>query len=126
MSSLPDALERSGMTVADRSRAVLREMVLDGRLAPGQRLNEVELAAALGISRGPLREAIQRLASEGLLTTISHHGAYVRKIDGAELRELYEFRVAVETHAVRLAATRVSQADLDGLRLMLDRTAEIL
>lgn len=126
MSSLPDALERSDMTVAGRSGAVLREMVLDGRLAPGQRLNEVELAAALGISRGPLREAIQRLASEGLLTTISHRGAYVRKIDATELRELYEFRIAVETHAVRLAATRVSRADVDGLRSMLDRTREIL
>lgn len=122
----PGRLDRATLTIAGRSAEVLRQMVLDGALAPGQRINEVELAAALGVSRGPLREAIQRLASEGLLTTVSHRGAYVRTFDETELRELYELRIAVESHAVRLAADRVTAADVAGLQALLDQTHEIL
>lgn len=124
--SPPEPLDRSAMTVAGRSAEVLRQMVLDGRLEPGQRLNEVELAAALRISRGPLREAIQRLASEGLFTTVSHRGAYVRAFDAREISELYEFRIAVESHAVRLAARLANAAGIDDLRSLLDKTGDIL
>lgn len=114
MNRLPGPIDRP-QTFSGRSVEVLREMVLDGRLRPGDRLNEVELAAALGISRGPLREAIQRLSSEGLLTAIVNRGAYVRTVTPAQLREIYEVRIALETHAVRLLATGPGAAVVESL-----------
>lgn len=101
-------------------------MVLDGRLAPGERLNEVLIANDLGMSRGPLREAIQTLVSEGLLTVVAHKGAFVRSISESELRDLYELRTAIESHAVRVGVNRATPAQLAGLRSMLDSTRAVL
>ena len=88
-------------TYSSLAEGEIRAMITDGRLAPGTRVNEVELAESLRISRGPLREAIQRLATQGLLTTRSHHGSYVASISAPELADLYDLRTALETHAVR-------------------------
>lgn len=123
---LPSPLERPEQTFSSRAVNVLREMVLSGRLRAGERLNEVELANALGISRGPLREAIQRLRSEGLLTAVSGRGAYVRKITPDALRELYEVRIALETHGVRLAANKSDSAGIQALHQMLVDTDQAL
>lgn len=111
-------------TFAKRTEEVLREKILDGAIRPGERLNEVALAASLGISRGPLREAIQRLTSEGLLTVITHRGAFVRTFSRAEVVELYELRAALELHAVRLACQRASDEDIQDLAVLLDETQE--
>lgn len=119
---LPGPLERPEETFSGRAVDVLREMVLLGQLKPGQRLNEVELANALGISRGPLREAIQRLRSEGLLTAVSGRGAYVRTFTAEALRDLYEVRIALEAHAVRLVAQKLGAEGLAELRELLDAT----
>lgn len=115
------ALPRNN-TFSQATETVLREMVLDGTVAPGDRLNEVAIAAQLGISRGPLREAIQRLSSEGLLTVISHRGAFVRTFSRQDIVELYELRSALELHAVRLACERATEEDLDELDSMLSDT----
>lgn len=101
-------------------------MVLDGRLAPGERLNEVLTADHLDISRGPLREAIQTLVSEGLLTVVAHKGAFVRSISETELRDLYELRAAIESHAVLMGIHRATSTQLAGLRSMLDATRAVL
>jgi DNA-binding GntR family transcriptional regulator len=116
---LPKPLERVSQTFSDRTVEVLRDTVISGRFRAGERLNEVELANALGISRGPLREAIQRLHSERLLTAVPNRGAFVRVISPDELSDLYEVRIALETHAARLAAK--SAADVaHELNLMLE------
>ncbi|WP_158277124.1 GntR family transcriptional regulator [Serinibacter arcticus] len=94
----------------------LRDMVLSGDLRPGERLNEVGLADALGISRAPLREAIQHLRSEGLLTAVAGRGAYVRSLTPTELEELFEVRHLLEIHALRLAAARATPQELETLR----------
>lgn len=109
-------------TFSQRTESVLRDMILDGSIQPGERLNEVALAASLGISRGPLREAIQRLASEGLLTVISHRGVFVRTFQRAEMVELYELRAALELHAVRLVCQRASDVDLMDLAALVGET----
>jgi DNA-binding GntR family transcriptional regulator len=109
-------------TTSQRTEVVLRNMILDGTIAPGQRLNEVALAASLGISRGPLREAVQRLASEGLLTVVSHRGAFVRTFERREIVELYDVRAALELHAVRLVCRNSTDEDLEDLTAMLDET----
>lgn len=113
-------------TYASLAQSALREMVLDGRLRPGERLNEVALAAALRISRGPLREAIQRLTIEGLLTSVSHRGAFVRSFSRGELESLYDLRTALETYAVRVGATRCNEEQVAALREVLHRTRTLL
>lgn len=117
----PDKLGRMA-TYARRSLEVLRDMILDGTLSPGERLNEVHLSQALGVSRGPVREAIQQLASEGLVEAITHRGVFVRSFSARELSDFYELRIALETHAARLAARYAPQDRLDELGGMLDET----
>ncbi|MCD4534014.1 GntR family transcriptional regulator [Nocardioides sp. cx-169] len=90
-------------TARDVAESALRDLVLQGHLAPGERINEVLLAEELGISRGPLREAIQGLASEGLLQMVRHKGAFVTAVDSVELRELYELRRALESFSARVS-----------------------
>ncbi len=98
----------------------LREMILNGALIAGSRLNEVELAEQLGISRGPVREAIQRLSSEGLVVPKVRKGAFVVTFDESEIRSLLEFRHALELFGARLAATRASADQLRYLEAEID------
>jgi DNA-binding GntR family transcriptional regulator len=98
----------------------LREMILTGVLEMGSRLNEVDLSEAFGISRPPLREAIRSLASQGLLEIVNHKGAFVPSYTARDLREFYEVRIALESHAARLVATRCTADDLARLERILD------
>lgn len=110
-------------SLAARGAGALREMILTGVLNPGDRLNEVELSAGLGISRAPLREAIRQLASQGLLTIVTHKGAFVPDYTAADLRDIYEIRIALESHATRLFAEHSTAERLDGLAKVLDQAA---
>jgi DNA-binding GntR family transcriptional regulator len=86
-------------TVADAVRA----MIVDGRLAPGERINEVRLSGALGVSRTPLREALNRLASEGALSSTPAIGYSVRPLTVEEFEQLYAIRPLLDPEALRLA-----------------------
>jgi DNA-binding GntR family transcriptional regulator len=101
-------------------------MIVSGEFEPGTRLNEVELAHRLGISRGPVREAIQRLAAEGLVKVVPNLGSFVVSFTESELVQLYEFRTIVEAAAARLAAERATDEQLASLRALLDRTGRKL
>ncbi|MGH8866782.1 MAG: GntR family transcriptional regulator [Actinomycetes bacterium] len=79
----------------------LREAIRDGTLAPGMQLREGELATQLGVSRGPLREAAQRLVAEGLLVSAWHRRLTVARLGPADVRDLYAARGAVEGAAWR-------------------------
>ena len=81
--------------VADR----IRTAIMRGTFPPGTQLGEVELAAKLGVSRGPLREAMQRLVAEGLLRSERHRGLFVRDLDAADVRDIYHARASVERAA---------------------------
>jgi len=104
------------LSLAGQTVDVLRELVLTGEIPPGERVNEVELAHRLGISRGPLREAIRHLSSEGLLVLVPNKGAHVPKADAADVRALFELRSALECAAAELAASRRTEADVTRLR----------
>lgn len=88
----------------------LRRAIGDGELTPGQQLNEMELSRSLGVSRGPLREALQRLTQEGLLLSVRNRGVFVIEVTDDDVRDLYLARNAVE----RAAADRVIAGDPEG------------
>ena len=121
----PHGIVQRESTVSRQTETILREMVLSGTLAPGQRLNEVTIADGLGVSRGPLREAIQKLAGEGLLQLQSHRGAFVRKYEPREIIETYEMRIALELYAVRLVIERASVDDLAALGVLLTESSSL-
>jgi DNA-binding transcriptional MocR family regulator len=98
------------LTLWQRVHTHLREEILSGELPAGSELQEVALSKTLGVSRGPIREAIGRLAAEGLVTVRPRRGAVVRALSSEEFIEAYQVREALETMAVRLAVLRSSRA----------------
>lgn len=99
----------------------LREEILSARLAPGAELGEVALARSLGISRGPLREALGQLAAEGLVTIVPRRGAVVKRLTRQEFIDAYEVREALESLAIKLAVPRLSVADKAELHRMCEQ-----
>lgn len=99
----------------------IRDDILDGRLAPGSRLKEEELARDLGISRTPIREALLVLQTEGLVEGAPNRGATVRRYASADLDEMYQLRALLEGHAARVAAARITPEALDTLDASCER-----
>ncbi len=93
----------------------LVQAIVEGRLAPGQRLVEAELARQMGISRAPLREAARRLEQRGLLVAHPRRGFFVRELSLGEVDDLYGVRIMAESYAARLTAERAGAAGLDEL-----------
>jgi len=112
MAELAHQLPLENLTLWERVYDYLRGEILDGRLEPGTELAETGLSEHLGVSRGPLREAISRLAAEGLITVRPRRGAVVRSLSEEEFLELYQVREALETMAVKLATPRLAADDL--------------
>jgi DNA-binding GntR family transcriptional regulator len=104
---------------------LIRNAIVEGRLEPGRRLKEEELARELGISRTPIREALLILQAEGLVTATPNRGAIVRVHDVEELDDLYELRALLEGHASRRAATRITGEQLELLRASCRRFAAV-
>lgn len=95
----------------------LRRAIWDGVLRPGERLNEQRLAAELGVSRPPLREAIRVLEQEGLLVSVLRRGSFVRVLTGRDIAEIYTVRCALESMAAELAI-HAAPEELDRLEAM--------
>lgn len=87
----------------------------EGRLNPGDRLRETELAERLGMSRTPVREAIRQLEADGIVTHVPRQGASIRSLDYAEVMELYEMRAVLEGTAARLATRAASDIEIEEL-----------
>lgn len=103
-------------TLADQVYEAVRNRILEGDLEPGEFAREQELSEAMGVSRTPVREALGRLASEGFLERIPHHGFRVPTEAMSRVLEIYPIVSALELLAARLAFPRVDGADLDELR----------
>lgn len=98
----------------------IQSAIVNGDIAPGSKISEPELARTYGISRGPLREAIHRLEGQRLVVRVPHVGARVVSLSHAEMIELYQIRESLEGMACRLAAERMTTAEIDELRRVLD------
>src|SRR5580765_1307181 len=106
-------------TLADRAFALLHEAIVAGHLAPGQRLPIEDVAAALGTSPMPVREALRRLDAVGLVEHIAHRGARVTQLSIDDLVEVYETRLALESVAIERAAHARSDEDIADARAAL-------
>jgi DNA-binding GntR family transcriptional regulator len=87
---------------------VLRNAILDGRLKPGSQLRETHLAADLGVSRAPLREALGILVDEGLVDKIPYRGAFVAEVSAEDIAEIASLRKRLEPYAIELALPRLT------------------
>ena len=113
-------------TAVEAVIAAIVDGVKEGRYAPGQRLVEADLTKELGVSRGPLREALGRLAAEGVLEIEPYRGAVVRRLTDDDLDDLFQVREVLEGEAARLAAQHVDDGDNRARVEAAMRTAEEL
>ena len=111
-------LQTSSLTSVVQSE--LERMILSGELAPGEKLTEMTLAARLGVSRGPLREAFRMLEEAGLVRTEKNRGVFVRDIPIDEAVEIFDLRAAMDELVGRRLAERIAPAALKEVRAMVD------
>ena len=109
------ALASKPIKTGPRVYAEIRRMAMDYRFKPNERINEVELAARLNVSRSPIREALQRLVTEGLITFQTNRGFFCRGFDVEEIVNLSDVRIVLEERSVRLAIQRATDEDLAAL-----------
>lgn len=110
---------RSSGSLSDKAYDHIRRRVFSGELSPGTRLVNRKLAESLGTSFIPVREAINRLASEGVIDQVPGAGAFVRSFDRQEVSEIYDVRELVEPFAAGQAARLMSDPELDELNAVL-------
>lgn len=113
------------MTSAERALATLRDLIMGGELAPGARLGEVEIADRLGVSRTPVREALSRLAAEGLVEIAPNRGARVVTWTVAELEGVFDLRAVLEPQLTAHAVPNAAPADVDELDALARRMHEV-
>jgi DNA-binding GntR family transcriptional regulator len=101
----------------------LREAVMSGEFAQGEQMGEAHLAEQLGVSRGPLREAMQRMVQEGLLETVPHRGLFVVTLSEDDIHDIYTARLAIETAAV---LEIIKHPDAEASTRRLDRAVQKL
>ena len=115
----PAGTEQEPRRLADSSERaynVIRKQLVEFKLRPDERINEVQLARGLGFSRTPIREALNRLASEGFVSLTPNRGFFVRSLSTEGMIDLYEMRSIIECAAFRLMCERATDEQIDRLR----------
>jgi DNA-binding GntR family transcriptional regulator len=117
---LPQA--QNARVLADWVTTSLREAILNGYFAPGEKLDQDQIAEELKVSRTPVREALSRLEAEGFIEVRPHRGAYMAVVSQQDIREVYEIRRLLEAEAVRQATLLIPESVLDELDRSLTET----
>ena len=102
-------------SIVDHTSKYLEDMIIKGKLGPGQRIKEQEISSQLGISRPPVREAFKILEAEGLVRRKPRRGVFVSEVTKNDIWEIYTLKIALYTLAVTLAIDRISDNDIDKL-----------
>jgi len=102
-------------SLAEKAYQLLVQKITQLEFAPGLPLGEKSLIEELGIGRTPIREALQRLAVEGLVVHLPNRGMFVSEVNGTSAQHIYEFRSLIESQAARLAATRANDKEIQDL-----------
>jgi DNA-binding GntR family transcriptional regulator len=111
-------------SLQERTYQSLRTAILEGRYVPGERIYEVAVAQALGVSRNPVREAVRRLQQDGLVDVRAHYGIYVTRVPVEEIDDIYRIRAALEATAAAFAAERMEDAQIDELAAIIAEQQE--
>jgi DNA-binding GntR family transcriptional regulator len=109
-------------TLSERVTTLVREAILQAEFRPGERINQDELAARFGISRMPIRDAVMRLAAEGLVEVLPHRGAFVTSLSPQSVRDIFGVRLLLEPEVVRQAARALPDAVIGELEAKLETT----
>ena len=97
----------------------IRDAIINGVFAPGERLMEIQMADEMGVSRTPVREAIRKLEMEGFVVMLPRRGTYVSNMSIRDINDVYEIRISLDTLAAGLAAERISDEELEELQRLL-------
>jgi len=117
-------VSREETSLRERATQTLRTAILEGVFAPGQKLSERVLCESLGVSRSCVRETLQHLQAEGLITVVPHRGPEVTSISAAEVRHIYEVRASLEALAVKGFVDNATPAQLAALRTKVSELAQ--
>jgi DNA-binding GntR family transcriptional regulator len=98
---------------SDQAATLLRRAIISGDIKPGEKLREMEISEAMGVSRSPIREAFRVLESEGLVHIETNKGATVTKLTEKDLNEIYDLRILIELHGLRLSWDYLTQIETD-------------
>ncbi len=112
-------------SLATLAQQELERRIISGQIAAGTKLNEVGVAAALGVSRGPVREAFRALSQAGLVRVEKNRGVFVRQVSLEEASEYYEVRAALEGLVGKLAARRIAIDEIEQLRVVVKRMHQV-
>lgn len=112
----------ASLTLADRIVSRLREAIQDGYFEPGEKLDQDRIAADFGVSRAPVREAVQKLAADGFVEIRPHRGAFVVTVTPEDVRNVFGMRVLLEPEVVRQVTPHIPDTVLDALQRDLDAT----
>lgn len=117
---MDDWVPLQATTLKENVTNLLRQSIIDGTIPSGEELNQAQIAERLGISRGPVREALGQLEQEGLIRSVPYKGVIVTPLTPTYVRELYSLRSALETFALREGMARGDADEVDALRRIVD------
>lgn len=124
--SIRSSSPKGAVPVRERAYEHLKAAILDGRFNPAERLTEEHLAEDLGVSRTPVREALHKLESEGLIKPLKTRGFIVFPDSKEEVEELFEIRSILEGYALKIISEKISEGDLDRLSRFIEKAEEAL
>lgn len=120
LGSIAQSVRGTFKTVEDMTQAYIREAITQGIFRPGQRLNLDSIAQTLGVSRMPVRASLRQLETEGLVQINHYRGAVVSVLTPAEIAEIYELRILLESHLLRLAIEALDDEKVDRLAAIVE------
>lgn len=109
--------------LGDAVTAAIRELIMTGAVAPGERLVETDLSARFGTSRGPVRDAFKELEKSGLVVSLPRRGTFVATMTASDVSEIYTLRLALERLAIQQTAAVATEADIATMREAIERLA---